>query len=133
MKTTTKNNIMIAEFMGAEIKSPKTKFSMVQYPTDVTTTTKGQHKETYKQLVHSKNLEYDTSWNWLMPVVEKIYSYIFTDNGDRSYVRTFGMINDENNQFMFRFNRGQLHQSDSLITAAYSAVCEFIEWYNLNK
>lgn len=101
--TTTENNKIIAEFMGAKILSPNTKFSYIEYPLNVSTTTKGQHKETYKQCLHSKNLEYHSNWNWLMEVVKKMeglhYEFILTTN----------------------------------IENTYNACIEFIKWYNEQK
>lgn len=89
------------------------------------------------------SLKYHESWAWLMPVVEKItgipYESEEVDNGfgvkvtvvQRPYLRTFGMINDENGHYMARFNRCALHMAPTLIEATYSAVVEFIKLYNL--
>lgn len=87
-------------------------------------------------------LEYATSWDWLMPVVEKISKFVYdeykTNNGykdviekDYAYPRTFAMLNSE--KFMVRFNRMTLHESESLIDATYQAIVEFVKWYNENK
>lgn len=86
-----------------------------------------------------KDLFYHSSWDWLMPVVEKI-SRISTNgkeiihNGEDSYLetyhlRTFGIVNSETNKFMVRINRFGLHQSNSLIKATFEAVIEFIIWH----
>lgn len=87
-------------------------------------------------------LEYHSSWDWLMPVIEKIGEYTYEDKGydpendkvslafkDSAYPRTFGMKNGAG-KFMFRFNRQQLFYGETLIEAAYDACVDFITWYN---
>lgn len=76
-------------------------------------------------------LKYHTSWDWLMPVVEKIES-----------------IEDENRCAKYNFNSVQCfvdivdnNTSEEIVKtdcnnkfdSTYKAVCEFIEWYNENK
>ena len=102
------------------------------------------------------NLQFHHSWNQLMPVVEKIslmkwefetervdheaesnddgsLPIIRTKEYDFHYPRTFGMIERDTKQFMFRFNPGSLFIEDRLIDAAYKAVVEFIKFYNSQK
>lgn len=73
-------------------------------------------------------MKFQTSWDWLMPAVEKI-AKIPTGAGDTFYPRTFGMI-DPNEGFMVRFNQRQLFASHDLIKAVYAAVVDFIKYYN---
>lgn len=77
----------------------------------------------------AQTAKYKTDWAWLMPVVERICKHKFED-GETVYVRTFGMINEDTGAFMVRFNRYGLHEGRDLIDAVYSAVVEFITWYN---
>lgn len=74
-------------------------------------------------------LKYHTSWDWLMPVVEKVMSCYNND----SFLRTFGMKNEEDGQFMVRFNMRPLFEADTLIEATYEAVVSFIEEHNEDK
>lgn len=74
---------------------------------------------------------FEESWDWLMPVVEKI-SLISTGDDDFFYPRTFGM-RDADGNFLFRFNRHPLYTAKTLIEATHAAVVEFIKWYNQNK
>jgi len=80
-------------------------------------------------------MRYPSSWDWLMPVIEKIAKFQFGDihtHQDAGYPRTFGMISPEG-KFMVRLNRCALFEADTLIEAAYLAVVDFITWYNANK
>ena len=118
-------NRLIAEFMG--LLSGKT-----QYPF-----TKPNESVNYRVS------QYHTSWDWLMPVVEKISLIPFPkDKGWKDedykdfsaypYPRTFGMRNTEG-KFMVRLNASQLFEADTLIEATWLAVVDFITWYNQSK
>lgn len=77
--------------------------------------------------------KYHSSWDWLMPVIEKI-SKIQVDwenasISDTYYPRTFGMLNPENGRPMVRMNAHPLHEADTLIEATYLAVVDFIKSY----
>lgn len=80
-------------------------------------------------------LAYDSDWNSLMPVIEKI-SKIPLMNGDvpctaltdTCYPITFNMPTRDG-EIMFRFKGGFLSRGATLIQAAYNAVVEFIEHY----
>lgn len=79
--------------------------------------------------------QYHERWDWLMPVVEKICGLTIGDDVlyvKSAYPRTFGM-KDEDGTSMVRLNGFTLHKSDKLIDATYSAVIEFINWYNTQK
>lgn len=83
--------------------------------------------------IGDSNLKYDSSWNWLMPVVEKICRLRIGDGKeqtDYAYPRTFGMLNEDTGEIMVRLNGSFLFQSDTLISATYGAVVDFIQWYN---
>lgn len=85
------------------------------------------------------SLKYHVSWDWLMPVVEKISKITFKwetkhESGtDSYYLRTFGMLDEETGRVMVRINNCALHTAPTLIEATYKAVVEFIKWYNENK
>lgn len=119
-KTILNGNKLIAEFMGYNILAKDNISAFEKF---------GKDGGFYRDI---KLLEYHSSWNKLMPVIEKICKLKIGD-GDE-YVeyacpRTFGML-DKNGLFMFRFNGFQLHSCETLIEAAWFGVIDFIEWYN---
>lgn len=142
MKT---DNELIAEFMGwklVTINTPFIKF-MTDKPMKVWKMPSDFNTEFVPKVIREDDLKFERSWDWLMPVVEKISQHIYesyTDNNgykdvtshDRAYPRTFAMIDSEG-QWMVRINRMPLEQGDSLIATTYSAVVEFIKWYNAKE
>ena len=77
--------------------------------------------------------KYASSWDWLMPVVEKICRMRIGDGKEQvnyAYPRTFGMLNEETGEIMIRFNGFPLFQSDTLICSTYGAVIDFIQWWS---
>jgi hypothetical protein len=74
----------------------------------------------------SQPFEYNTSWDWLLPVVEKIESlgFIFTIHSDAAYIR----------KFWYKGNFPHIgNVAENKITATYKTVVEFIKWYNEYK
>ena len=92
MEVIEKNNKLIAEFMGER--------SVYNIRTDVDPM--GYYEE--------NTMNFHTSWDWLMPVVEKILDISFQDEGD---AEDFYSIRD--------------CMPD--INHTYRAVVEFIKWY----
>ena len=111
---TTGNNKLIAEFMG--IPSYEFRgYTMFEFEDD-------NHRT-------DVDLHYHTSWEWLMPVVVKIESRI---GASIIIGRMFCEIKytnplNESENFDVRMS------SVLKINAVYSAVVEFIKWYNENK
>ena len=78
------------------------------------------------QVDYLRKLQYDTSWDWLMPVCIKICEQKFAD-GESYAFRTFGVQNEENKMFMVRFNRMNLFEAETLIEATFLAVVDAIK------
>jgi len=105
------NNKLIAEFMGL-LKDKN-----------------GYYKKDGEILYVLSELDYSSSWDWLMPVVEEIetLSYnkgevLITVNHQNYSIceiktpfKTFGLLGTKK------------------IQVVYETVIEFIKWYNLNK
>ena len=124
---TTENNKLIAEFMGLEPYNLK----YIKHPFFK------REKE-----IHVVNLKYHTSWDWLMPVVEKIESlgvkFWVKGNTCRVYINRelaeldsnveWNGISTEFEGFFFIYFEEKTKKE-----ATYKAVVEFIKWYNENK
>jgi len=93
------NNKLIAEFMGATLEGGNDIYK-IPYPD------KGMAP--FRCL--SLNLEYDKSWDWLMPVIQKIYE-----------------VSDDDNELPLIVRDGL---ADANFDHTYQAVTEFIEWFN---
>lgn len=78
-------------------------------------------------------LEFDTLWDWLMPVVDKIE--LFADNRFEVQIQTdrctiFDMIKEpENATSNYPIIVNEMLTGEK-ITSVYKAVVNFIEWYN---
>lgn len=123
MKT---DNELIAEFMGAERREGPRAFN--PYQTVVQWIIKGnpynQHRDDIKHWYQPVELKYHESWDWLMPVVEKIYR-----------------MPDKDIRFKLENSRCRLWYGHKLfkchtisqINSVYAVVVEFIKWYNQQK
>ena len=111
------SNVLIAEFMGVVFHDDENQY----YNTD------GLHI--------GNSLPYHTSWDWLMPVVEKIESFEddhrcckYNVNIQQSWVE---VIDNENSDEIVA-----VESSGTLLTkkeVVHLAVVEFIKWYNKNQ
>ena len=103
--TTEKNNKLIAEFMGMTYEK-----NIGWYDNEMR----------LEQIVYDLNdgncfdeLQFKTSWDWLMPVVDKMNTTELWEEYDISYLATYLVSTD--------------------INATYNAVVEFINEYNKIK
>ena len=95
-----KDNKLIALFMGLE------EDGVDGYLVDM-------DKDYGYQVIHESCFLYNSSWDWLMPVVEKMNTTELWEEYDISYLATYLVSTD--------------------INATYNAVIEFINEYNKNK
>ena len=129
---TQENNRLIAEFMGGTLSSVPNLINLPQTRGDANIhSVKGSEmlpNGTYS--VHRLNeLKYHSSWDWLMPVVDKIES----DERFDVNVLQYGTIISSNTK-----ERGHIEivnnvaniSFDSKIDHTYQAVVEFIKQYN---
>lgn len=99
------NNELIAEFMGWNKDNQKTiPLGLREYDT-------------------LEDYWFHSSWDWLMPVVEKI------ENSHESCDIAFAPVGCIISRDGFNYNC----DCDTKLEAVYKAVVEFIKWYNENK
>ena len=82
-------------------------------------------------------LLFDESWEWIMPVVEKIEGMNIDIGGittSPEVIIVYGdcTIQDEDDKKLFNFYHHSIDSNDKL-GATYNAVVEFINYYNQNK
>lgn len=104
------NNKLIAKFMGFINVTPNDPFFNV-------------YENTEGDIIEIRSAEYHSSWDWLIPVVEKI------ENTDEEYdVRILGqsaeVITYEGDIII------EMITSPTKIESVYKTVVEFIKWYN---
>lgn len=121
---TQKGNRLIAAFMNVDVYNTYEEMQAVPI-------------EKLKPWILPAQMTYHSSWNELMPVIEKISRIEYERWEDElpfggtqtvidtAYPRTFGML-DREGKPMFRFNRCGLFTADTLIEAAWLAVVDFI-------
>lgn len=124
------DNRLVAEFMGLRIDShPK---EDEEWLVD---------EKNHKSIYHNspvQEMAFDTSWDWLMPVVEKIANTTIkgtppmnSDQLVRIEIVAGGYVKIENLRDTPIFTN--VSQRGSLINAVYAAVIQFIQWYNLQS
>jgi len=129
----TENNILIAKFLEWEFNkiefiAPENTFSRLSPFNFKSAKEQGRY---FKSSIYKVNeLLFHSSWDWLMPVVEKIESLIFDDDEYYNFNILGGcyviVISSHGND-LITSDRGQ-----SKLECTYNAVIEFIKWYNEN-
>ena len=123
-------NMMIAEFMGLIREDPSERFRLHQwYRPD-----KDRRKKSCF-VGYDHSLEYHSSWDWIMTVVEKIEN---TDDTSVEFKGNLCLISfKEDGRWTGRILKGKgdtRPRSQSFkIEAVWQAITEFIQWYKLNK
>lgn len=149
-----KDNKLIAEFMGLPFKMRDKETKLYYKVCEIPYPLQREHLEsTYEEI----NLKYHESWNWLMPVVDKIEEMGFTTSIKTSYVRINPRKNANYDHYISYitwnedgwssrkphasydddYDMGNISYSPKEIIdkrrAIYEAVIAFINWYNKNK
>lgn len=115
-KEILENNKLIAKFEGGwEYYTPK-EFLENAYWKNTTT----KHS--------SIELKYHSSWDWIMPCIEKIEKLGYTMETQRDWEGDYWLAFNTMSGFI-----GSNHKKEKLFDRHYFAVMEFIKWYNKNK
>lgn len=132
MENTLENNKLIAEFMGIDNQILSTGDIHSWSDAPFFYITENSKDKVMKGIV--KYSKYHTSWDWLMPVVEKIES---TPRGKYSPNNKPAVsISSISCSIIYHGNAKEVIADiirPSKIEAVYEAVVEFIKWYNENK
>lgn len=130
---TTESNKLIAEFMELEIQKMYFNFMKGNYVKKIGVSTEIDPVKRY--IYNGKpvaDLKYHSSWDWLMPVVEKIESLgrttVVFEQDNLVIITT--LLHEIGQPFKCKqFS----NKSIIKIEAVYNAVHEFILWYNKQK
>ena len=115
MKT---NNKIIAEFMGVKESQYKNEYEMYSVIECI------EDEENEKHFFKPDEMLFNSDWNWLMEVVEKIESIGFTFETKKNWAR----ITRKGENIILRWE-----EDKTKIEAVYNACIEFIKWYNENS
>jgi hypothetical protein len=124
------SNVLIAEFVGGKFYQ---ELSYLDRKEEVWVPHFGICRIDTIDVGKGKILEYHKSYDWLMPVVEKIESLNYKTSiistlllsGEMLYIMA---ITDNDDDITYWNERG-----NTKIEAVYNCVIAFIKWYNQNK
>lgn len=135
------NNELIAIFMGGKPKSQCLPAIAARMSND-------KYWLPFHGIVKVDNMDYHKSWDWLMPVVEKIETTIYSFSEDLNELTRKRNINSAEAFFFINYNHqikkwscfielertglrfGASQEFDSKMDAVYYAVVQFIKFYN---
>lgn len=128
----TETNKLIAEFMGAKLSGGDETFDFLGI----------QPSNEFFQFWHVTQLKYHTSWDWLMPVVEKIEkerhvikqeSFSVEYWWDVKIERNFCIIKPDYAMVLALGVPAHFSSYNGKLIGTYETVVQFINWYNSNK
>jgi hypothetical protein len=117
---TQENNKLIAEFMGARRFMATNEFELYGLIPII------EDGDNEKHFFCPHEMKFNTDWNWLMEVVEKIESL-----GYDVFINTCVCKVSDVGQNMFEDI--ECFVNNNKIQATYNACVEFIQWYNEQK
>jgi len=127
------SNKLIANFMNVQ---PIQYDEHYQWNDGVYFSVSGVEKDKVLQHIY-EYVKYAESWDWLMPVVEKITSISLLDNVNECNYIYIGFDYEDNSHYvnLYHGEDAQINgfSKTDKIEAVYAAVVEFIKWYNKNK
>ena len=116
-KQITENNKLLAEFLGFELTTDS--ISILYYTED----------RGLKQLP-----KFNSDWNWLMQVVEKIEDENFKDEAKNCVSFLIKIVNTDCQIVDIFKDRFEINiYGNTKIEAVYNACVEFVKWYNEQK
>lgn len=126
------NNILIAEFMGGKPSYENNKTIYLDQ-------TRIEFIHLNDNLIDPRNLTYDSDWNALMKVVDKIEN-MYSDEDDDLEIQHNNAISITKNyanyhQFIIQNNTSNLEHcivsvEPTKLKSVYKMVCDYIKYYN---
>ena len=133
-KDKLENNKLIAEFMGFSLNQfgevDNSNIYLQWMSTNINCVYDIQHDD-FPLLDRNDYWKFHSSWDWLMPVWNKILKFGKSEFGfqwEQSIGETFITINTGNHN---KFKLSWLNSGE--IKDVYYVIVEFIKWYNQNK
>lgn len=133
-KDKLENNKLIAEFMGFSLNQfgevDNSNIYLQWMSTNINCVYDIQHDD-FPLLDRNDYWKFHSSWDWLMPVLEKIEENYYTEilgtntKNDNSYIMN---IFDYNGKFIF-----DPHSHKSKLELVFITIVDFIKWHNKNK
>lgn len=122
-------NKLIAEFMGFK---PWVDFNIQLGFCELNINKYSTYEDGMGHIPHActfKELRFHSSWDWLMPVIDKIGTILFEDNIlpdyiDRSYVKSDCYENDTTKSILINLS------IFASLEDVYEETIDFIKWYN---
>jgi hypothetical protein len=122
--TTIERNKLIAEFMEFTVFENNGHFEVHAHNQSVTFYKRQNNGGAQGCWFSYSEMKFNSSWDWIMPVVEKIESMDFVLNIRKGHVSIL------NNSGKTPFYTGGDIVEVSKFAAIYKTVIEFIKWYN---
>lgn len=125
---------LIAQFMGYALKTPEMRNEPEKWKDSYWEKKTKEHGT--EVLGREGFLQYSTSWNWLMKVVDKIENLTHVSvyfNKTKKSKYKIEISYETPNYFPKQKNKTVFIESENKIEAVYLAVVEFIRWYIVNK
>jgi len=132
------SNRLIAQFMGAISKSDSNSMEILTTPDGITI-----------QPFHESEIRYDTDWNWLMPVIDRIENtYAESFRGKESQMVTVHVIGrctsihrtgaayrgTTHQEVLHALNKNYIRNfGENKMRSIYKSIIEFIKLHNLYK
>jgi hypothetical protein len=129
--TTTESNKLIAKFMGAKETGEYLGSKGGYKDTMLYDFTKVETPSNLK-FISDCDMKYHASWDWLMPVVEKIsgINKMFFHIKISQYSSLVEVWDDKSKEVI---SEGYNEEPNMLIKSIYEAVIDFIQWHNQSK
>lgn len=121
-----KDNELIAEFMGGKWETVwcgGVETKAFNFP--------GWHITDWPHTIHDDTFRYHSSWDWLMPVVEKIRGLKLCTNHNFNPMTNVEYFSIYDHEYMNTAKGQQFYAEGS--DCVYKAVVKFIKWYNSQK